>query len=430
MSATSASLRAEPTFVRWASAEGVSMLGTAVSSVVLPLVVYQTTGSAAQTGALFALRVVPYLVFGLVAGPVADRGDRRRLIIGGNLVEGTLVATIPIAHLLGVLTIGQIYVVALLAATAFVFSDAAVFGAVPALVGPERLAAANGFLSTLSAGSEIVGPVIAGALVAAIGATNAIWIDAASFFAAAAVQSTIRSSFREPRDASAVAEGIRATLRRASRFIRSDRTVATLLLAGFGNSFAFGTVIGLLVPYAVEEIGVPADDGRIGLLYGALGVGSLAAGLLFARVFRPGRIKVLTPGALVLAGGLVAVLAANTRWVTALIAIALFAWAIMTAVIVGITYRQLAAPDDLRSSVNVIGRMIAWGGQPFGAAAGAAISATADVPTAYSVAAVIMLVSGVGAAIALRTADGGRSAAAAYERRLDGRVADVRDAGQ
>jgi MFS family permease len=140
------------------------MIGTSVSGVVLPLVVYQTTGSAAQTGALFALRVVPYLLFGLVAGPVADRGDRRLLIIGGNLVEGTLVATIPIAHLLGVLTIGQIYAVALLSATAFVFSDAAVFGAVPALVGPERLAAANGFLSSLSAGAEIVGPVIAGLL--------------------------------------------------------------------------------------------------------------------------------------------------------------------------------------------------------------------------------------------------------------------------
>ncbi len=126
------------------------MVGSAVTGVVLPLVVYQITGSAAQTGALFAFRVVPYLLFGLVAGPIADGGNRRRLIIGGNLVEGALVATIPIADLFGDLTIAQIYVVALLAATAFVFSDAAVFGAVPVLVGPERLPAANGALSSLS----------------------------------------------------------------------------------------------------------------------------------------------------------------------------------------------------------------------------------------------------------------------------------------
>ncbi len=404
MRSSTASLRREPAFVRWAAAEGVSMLGTSVSGVVLPLVVYQTTGSAALTGALFALRVVPYLLFGLIAGPIADRGNRRRLIIGGNLAEGALVATIPIAHLLGVLTIAQIFVVAILSATAFVFSDAAVFGAVPALVGPERLPAANGFLSTLAAGSEIVGPVIAGVLVAAVGATNAIWIDAASFFVAAAVQSTIRSSFREPGGSSAVSERLRATLKRALQFIREERTVATLLLSGFGNSFAFGTVIGLLVPYAVEELGVPSNDSRIGLLYGALGVGSFATGLVFARVFRPRRVRVLTPGTLVLASGLIAILAVNTRWIPALVTIAAFSLAITTTIIVGITYRQLAAPDDLRSSVNVIGRMIAWGGQPFGAATGAAIAATTDVPTAYVVAAAVMLISGIGAAVALRTA--------------------------
>ena len=105
-----------------------------------------------------------------------------------------------------------------------------------------------------------------------------------------------------------------------------------------------------------------------------------------------------------MSGFLVAVLAVNARWIAALFAVALFSWSITTTIIVGITYRQLAAPDDLRSSVNVIGRMIAWGGQPFGAATGAAISATTDVPTAYAVAAVVMLTSGVGSAIALRTA--------------------------
>src|SRR4249920_2123070 len=143
MSSTTTSLRAEPRFVRWATAEGISMLGSAVTGVVLPLLVFQLTGSAAQTGVLYAIRVVPYLAFGLVAGPIADRGNRRRLIIGGNLVEGVLVATIPIAHAFDVLTMAQIYAVALLAATAYVFSDAAVFGAVPALVGPARLPAAN-----------------------------------------------------------------------------------------------------------------------------------------------------------------------------------------------------------------------------------------------------------------------------------------------
>ena len=118
-------LSQEPAFRRWVGAEGVSLVGSAVTTVVLPLVVYEATGSAAQTGLLFALRVVPYLLFGPIAGPIADRGNRRLLIIGGNVAEGVLAATIPLAHLLGVLTVAQIYAVGLLSATVFVFSDAA-----------------------------------------------------------------------------------------------------------------------------------------------------------------------------------------------------------------------------------------------------------------------------------------------------------------
>lgn len=399
---TGESLRAEPAFVRWAAAEGVSMLGTAITTVALPLVVFEATGSAAQTGVLFALRVVPYLLFGLIAGPLADRGNRRTLIIGGNVAEGALVATIPIAHLLGVLTVAQVYVVAMLSATAFVFSDAAVFGAVPALVGPSRLPAANGLLSSMASGAEILGPVIAGVLVATVGSATAVAIDAASFFAAAVVQTRIRSTFRDSSAPPPERRRLRAGVGEAVRFIRSDRTVATLLGVGFGNSFAFGAVLGLLVPYAVQELAIAADDARIGVLYAALGVGSLVAGLIFSRLFRPSRIPALSPASLAAAGVLALGLAVSSVWIVAVALAGLFSLTITTTIMVGITYRQLVAPDHLRSSVNVIGRMIAWGGQPFGAVAGAGVAATADVPAAYTMAGVVMIVAAIAARLLLR----------------------------
>ena len=379
------------------------MLGSSITTVLLPLIVYEATGSAAQTGMLFALRVVPYLLFGLVAGPLADRGNRRGLIIGGNLVEGTLVATIPIAHLFGVLSIAQIYVVALLSATAFVFSDAAVFGAVPALVGPARLPAANGLLSSMGSITEIAGPVVAGVLVASIGTTTAIWIDSASFLIAAAVQSRIRSLFRSGDTTAVLTTSLADHARAALRFIRGDRTVATLLLAGFGNSLAFGTVLGLLVPFAVEELRVPSGDGRIGILYGSLGVGSLIAGVSFSRVFAVSRVRFLTPVSLATAGACVALLCAVQSWILGAVFVGLFSLAITSTIMVGITYRQIAAPDEMRSSVNVVGRMIAWGGQPFGAFLGAGLASLFDVRFAYAVAAVIMGATAVGAFLSLRT---------------------------
>lgn len=389
-------LRDEKSFVRWALADGVSVTGTTVSTVVLPLVVYHETGSSAATGGLFALRVIPYILFGAVAGPVADRWHRRRLIVGGHIIEGVLGATIPVGALLGVLTVAQVYVVGLLSATAFVFSDAAVFGAVPALVGTERLAAANGFLATIISGAEVAGPAIGGLLAATIGATNAVWFDSATFFFAAAVQASIRSTFRvgEPPQGPL---RIREQIGKAMRFVRGNRTVATLLLTGFGNSLGFGAVLGLLVPYGVEQLGLPEKDLRIGLLYTATGIGALIAGLLFSRVFAPVRLKRITPVTTAITAGVTIGLVFSTWWIPAIVLLVLFQWAVGTTITTGITYRQLAAPDDLRSSVNVFGRMISWGGQPFGAGIGAAISAALDVRAAYVFAAIALTLSATGA---------------------------------
>ncbi len=385
----SGSLRDERAFVRWAVADGVSVIGTAVSTVVLPIIVYQATQSAALTGGLFALRVVPYMLFGVVAGPVADRWNRRRLIIGGHLIEGLLVATIPIASMFGVLTVAQVYIVGLLAATSFVFSDAAVFGAVPALVGTERLAAANGLLGSIVSGAEIVGPALGGLLASAFGPTNAVWLDAASFFVAAGIEATIKSNFRvgEPEPGGLQ---IRAQIKRALGFVRANRSLAVLLLTGFGNSFGFGTVIGLLVPYAVQRLDLPDEGGRLGLLYSATGVGALVAGLVFAKIFAPRRVRWMSPSTVLLAALTVTALTVATNWVVAAFLLVVFAWANGVTVTSGITYRQLATPDHLRSSVNVFGRMVSWGGQPFGAATGALVAAHTTVRMAYIVAAVML----------------------------------------
>ncbi|MCU1394396.1 MAG: major facilitator superfamily 1 [Ilumatobacteraceae bacterium] len=394
-------LRDEKAFVRWAVADGVSVMGTSVSTVVLPLVVYEATGSSAATGGLFALRIIPYILFGAVAGPVADRKNRRRLIVGGHIIEGVLGATIPIAALFGVLTVAQVYAVGLLSACAFVFSDAAVFGAVPAMVGTDRLAAANGFLGSMVSAAEIAGPALGGILASTVGATNAVWFDSFSFFFAAAVQGSIRSSFRIGEPPTGPLQ-IKQQIGKAIRFVRGNRSVATLLLTGFGNSLGFGAVLGLLVPYAVQQLGLPEKDLRVGLLFSASGCGALIAGLLFSRVFSPIRVKRITPIAIGVSSVIALGLALSTSWVSSGILLVVFSWSIGTTVTTGITYRQLAAPDELRSSVNVFGRMISWGGQPFGAGIGAFVSAVVSVRAAFVVAAIAMAISAVCALVFLR----------------------------
>ena len=132
-------------------------------------------------------------------------------------------------------------------------------------------------------------------LVATVGPANAVAIDAMSFFAAATVQSTIRSSFRD--DACARASGWSPAPpgRRRRRLHPRRPHVATLLGVGFGNSFAFGAVLGLLVPYAVEELGLASDDGRIGILYGAIGAAASSAASCSPACSDRARVPLLTP---------------------------------------------------------------------------------------------------------------------------------------
>ncbi|MEM1335504.1 MAG: MFS transporter, partial [Actinomycetota bacterium] len=278
-------------------------------------------------------------------------------------------------------------------------SDAAVFGAVPALVGRERLAAANGVLATLASATEIVGPIIAGGLLVVIGSSGVLWIDAASFLLAAAVQSTIRSEFRDgpPPERRRIID----QLRRVRAFIGGERTVGVLLGVGFANSFAFGIVLGLVVPHASLELGIDADDARIGILFAAIGVGSLVTGVAFDRVFAVQRIPVLTPAGLLAAGIAAAIYASVSAWAVAAILLGAFSASIALTIVTGITYRQLAATDDLRSSVNVVGRMIAWGGQPFGAFTGAAIATFSSTVTAIAVGAAIMVLASIAARLLL-----------------------------
>lgn len=140
----------------------------------------------------------------------------------------------------------------------------------------------------------------------------------------------------------------------------------------------------------------------IGVLYAALGIGGLVAGLTLPRIFHVDRIRRIAPACLGTAGAsVVGLIVSPSIWLAA-VAVATFSVSISLLIAVGITYRQSVTPDDLGSTVNVIGRMISWGGQPFGAATGAAIAELASVRAAYLTAAVVLLADAIGATYALR----------------------------
>ncbi len=127
--------RPRPRFRLFLLARAVSWAGSAVTLVALPVLLYQRTGSPALTGLLTALEAVPYLLLGLPAGALVDRWDQRRTLVATSWLSAAVMASIPVASALGILTTPQLLAAALLTSATFVFFDAAGFGVVPALVG-------------------------------------------------------------------------------------------------------------------------------------------------------------------------------------------------------------------------------------------------------------------------------------------------------
>ena len=393
---------ADPALRRYLLASIVSITGTAITLVVLPILVYQRTGSAFETALLTAIEVLPYIVLGLIAGPLADRVDRRRLMVTCNVINAVVMLSVPLAEAAGALTIAQIYAVALLGATTFVFFDAADFGALPTLAGREGLVAAASLLQSTRSLLLVIMPAVGALLAATIGAAEALAVDAASFLVAGALLLTIRRPFQGPRDQ--VRATYRADLAEGLRWLWQHRLVRALTLVGFGNSVGYGMVFGLTVVYGVRQLGLASDDVRIGLLFSAGAVGGVLGAAVMPTLRRrmhPARVSQI---ALAVTPLLILALVAATSFPAAAAAFLAWTWASQVTIVNGITYRMQVIPDALQSRVNVVGRMVAWGGQPFGATIGGAVASVASVRSAFLLAAAIVALTAAAGYPVLRAA--------------------------
>ncbi|MCC3764631.1 MFS transporter [Glycomyces sp. TRM65418] len=372
-------LLALPGFRRWYAARMTSLAGTAASGVAVPMLVWERTGSATATAAVSGLAVAPYLVFGLPAGAHADRVDRRRLMVGAEALAAALLATVPVAFLLGAGSTAHVLAVVAAAGSAFVWFDAAAFGALPQIVGKARLQQANSLIFATSTVVGIAAPALAAVLAALTSPAAVIGIDALTF----AVSAFLLRRLALPGRAASRSASVRADIAEGLRFIWSEHRIRALTFAGFGIACSGGGALGLIVVHADELLDV--DDWRLGLLYSATAAGSLLGALLLRRL--TSRLGYGRTSIAVYALELAMILALATAGPGGL-GLALLLWvawdfAHTAAVVNGITVRQLLTPDDLQGRVNTTGRMIAWGGAPFGALAAGVLADRVGVQSAY-----------------------------------------------
>lgn len=359
-----------PDFLKLWLGRTISNMGNGITGIALPLTaVLVLSATPAQMGIIGALEGISVLLFGLIAGVWVDRLRRRPVLIATDLGRAVVISSIPVAALLGILRIEQVYIVAALIGILTVFFNAADASYLPGLVQSTELVEGNSKLGISDALAEMVGPAIAGALVQLFSAPLAIVVDAFTFLFSALCMARIRKP--EP-----------APTKVEPRSCIWHESVAGLLfvlkhpllrvLAGSASLFNFtGMFIGTLYTlYVVRTLGLSPTI--LGLLVATGGLSALAGALLAKFVI--GRIGLgLTIGGGLFVYGLVGLLMPLAYGPVPVVATLLFTSqlvgdaAISMYFIAELSLRQSLVPHHLLGRVNASIQMLTGGSAPVGA---------------------------------------------------------------
>ncbi len=351
------------------SSQGISSLGDAVSFTALPLLVLALTGSGFAMGIVGALQALPDLFLGMVAGALADRSDRKRMMFLADLGRAVLTALIPLSVTLGGPTMAVILLVAAPMSILRSFFLAGYTASVPALVGRSQVGRANSYFEAIYSMGYIVGPAIAGILATTIGPGPTLAIDAVSFALSALGLAFVRRDLRAPVDRPR--QRLITEIREGIDFIVSNPTLRTVILFWGAISILTAPLVTALAVHITRDLDLAPSI--LGLLLAAYGVGTVTGSLVSARRIGQGRVaEVLVGGSLVMGSSLV-VLSVSAE-VPILLAIGFVAGIAQSMVLVMyITLRTAYSPDALLGRIGSTARTISLGLQPVGLLVGGAL---------------------------------------------------------
>jgi MFS family permease len=365
----------------------ISLFGDQVSLLAIPLLAaLELDAGAAQMGLLTAAALAPNLLFAIHLGAWADRRSRRReLLIAADIGRALLLLTIPLAWLLGVLSLAQLYLVAFAAGSLGVVFSVAYDIVFVALLDREQYIEGSSLLNGSRAASIVAGNSVAGLLVQALTAPIALLLDALSYLGSALFIGRAGAI-----EASPAHEEEGAGLAAGARFIaRAPLIRASLLAAATLNLFNTG-FYALLVLYATHNLGMGA--GTLGLALAVGGFGSLLGALVTRRLSnRVGLGKTLVFAFVLCPAPLLLVPAATgISTPVVLVAVAEFFNGMGVMVLdvgLGSLYAALV-PDHLRARVSGAFLLVNYGVRPIGAVAGGLLAAAVGLHTTMWVTAI------------------------------------------
>jgi MFS family permease len=324
-------------------------------------------------GLLGTFEFLPFLLLSLFAGVWVDRLPRRPILIVGDFGRALLLGSIPLAAVLGVLRIEQLYIVGLGTGVLTVFFDVADQAYLPALVNREHLIEGNSKLEVSRSVAQIAGPGVAGGLVQLITAPLAILVDAISFLISAVFVLFIRAA--EPPEIAhqAKTSSMWRDLKEGLGVVLGNPLLRSIAgCTATANLFQNG-LMAVFVLYVTRELGI--EPALLGVIFAAGGPGALIGAVLAGRVadrFGLGATIIGSSAATGISGVLVALAGGPPLVVAAILVVSMFIGGMTNPIynINQVSLRQAITPDRLQGRMNASMRFIVWGTIPIGALLG------------------------------------------------------------
>jgi len=384
-----------PDFLKLWSAETVSQFGTQISLLALPLVAIDVLHvSAFKVAALTTVEFLPFLLVSLPAGVWVDRLPRRPILIAGDLARAGLLASIPIAYAMDVLTIWQLYGVGFFVGIATVFFDIAYQSYLPALVERQQIIDGNAKLEISRSAAQLGGPGIAGLLVGWLRAPAAILVDAVSFLGSAFFIFSIRKLELSQADR-APRRKMRTELREGLSYVLRHPYLKNI--AACTALFNFFGLMGFAVVLVFARRQLHLSPQAIGLAFTLSNFGPLVAAISANRIFARVGVGRTIIASSILGGPMFLLIpfAPHGQAALALLIPAMLVGGFMGVVynIAQVSLRQAITPERIQGRMNSVMRFIVWGAIPLGSFTGGVLSSVIGLKTT-------LIVSGVGCSFA------------------------------
>jgi predicted MFS family arabinose efflux permease len=346
-------------FVLLWTGQALSSLGSQAAGIAYPLLALALTHSPAKAGVVAFASSLPYTLFVLPAGVVADRVDRKRLMLVSDVGRALAVASLVVAHLAGHLTFAQLAIVAFVEGTFHPFFNIAQFGAIRQVVPPPQIPEAIARDQSRMFGAMVAGPPLGG-LLYGIGRILPFVVDALSYAFSLASLLAMRTPFQEARVEPRAR--LRTELAAGARFLWAQPFLRSCAVMFAVSNVAAGALFFLVIVVAREQ---GLSSATIGVLLAAGGVVGLAGSLVAPRLQRllPARLAVIVPQWTAVA------LVPFIVWPNAYVLFAAslpftFLSPLLNSVVIG--YRTAITPPALQGRVNSAARFVAMIAAPLG----------------------------------------------------------------